>query len=215
MTVTLLASLACADAALAFCDRHPGADAAVEKTLERLREVLLHAHRLRALQWAAMEEMERAGRERDALARAFRERVDPLVRLAHAVAQAHGIPELRLRRPGKVESPGNFLPAVRRLLRAAHHHRRLLLEAGMPRHMLTALGRECSALHAAQDRRRAAAESQVAMGAERKRTCREAMRLVRHLDALFRIRFLAAPELLAEWHAVLGRGREGSERSVA
>lgn len=215
MRATVLAKLDCARAALLFCDRHPGWNEAITATTERLRHWLVQAERMRLQQLAALEEMERAGWERQELARAFKERVQPLLQLAVTVAQVREVPELRLRHLGKVEAPGNFLRAARQSLAAAQRHRAMLQEAGMPPAMLPALLRDYQALRTAHHRRRTSLEVHAAATADTERAGREAMRLVRHLDALFRIRFLAAPEVLAEWQMVLGRGREGSARSVA
>jgi hypothetical protein len=216
MRTTIRLKLECARAVLAFCRRHPGSTGVAEEAEQRLSQLLAQADRLQEQQRVVREEMELARRARDELARSFKARSDVLLRIAGSVAEEQGIRELRLRRPGRVESPGTFLRIACVNIDTALTHQSLLLVAGMPGHMLEALGAELTALQQAHHRRSTSAAVYAAATADLEAIGREAMRVVRHLDALYRIRFLAAPERLAEWSAVVGGrwGREGEKASA-
>jgi hypothetical protein len=80
--------------------------------------------------------------------------------------------------------------------------------------MLEALRADLDALQAAHDRRVTSTAVYSAATADLATLAAEAMLIIRHLDALNRIRFAAAPERLAEWKGVStvrwGRAGDGA-----
>jgi hypothetical protein len=98
--------------------------------------------------------------------------------------------------PYRVAYPGRFLRAVRHDIDTATTHQPLLVKYGMPSQMLEALRAGLDSLQAAHDRRATRAAVYSVTTAD---LAGQAMPVVKHLDALTRIRFLAAPDRLKEW----------------
>jgi hypothetical protein len=217
MRHTVRLKLECARAVLAFSRRYPGSAPATQEAEERLGRLMSQATTLMDQERFAQEEMETAARTRDQLARALKERIDVLLRLAAAVALGEGIGALRLRLRLRLTGPGNFLRDARHVIDTASAHQPLLLRYGMPGGMLEALRADLDALQRAHDRRLTSSAVYSAAAADLATLAAEAMLIIRHLDALNRIRFAAAPERLAEWLAVstVRWGRAGDEADRA
>ncbi len=214
MRVTVRLKLEHAERVLAFCRRHPGGVPAAQEAEMRLSHLLAQATMLMEQARLAEGEMEQALTTRDELARHFKQRVEVLLRLAATVAEQSAVSELRLRVRFRAAAPGTYLKAARQALDTAAAHQPLLLRYGMPSQMLEVLRSDLEALEAAHGRRLTAARVTAAASLDLAGIATEALRIVRHLDALNRIRFAAAPEWLAEWDGVrrVEWGREGGTR---
>jgi hypothetical protein len=217
MRHTVRLKLDCARGVLAFCRRYPGSAPATLEAEDRLERLMAQATILRDQERFAQEEEETAARMRDQLARSLKERLDVLLRLAAAVALGQGIGELRIRVRLRLTGPGIFLRAARQVIDTANAHQSLLVRYGMPGGMLNTLSAELDSLQAAHNRRVTSTAVHAAAAADLATLAAEAMLIIRHLDALNRIRFAAAPDRLAEWLAVStvrwGRVGDRADRS--
>jgi hypothetical protein len=138
----------------------------------------------------------------------LQERLGQLVRLGRAVALRETEPALRLNVAFGRTREARFPEAARAALAAATLHQRILLEHGLPPGMLEELNEELNYYLAARDRRAKALAADRSATAEFARLAHGALAIMRHLDALFRIRHADEPDRLAEWQAALG-GRAG------
>lgn len=143
-------------------------------------------------------------------AAALRERVTPglrlqlahLVRLAAAVAAQEGDQALRANLRFGALTRIIPLDSAKAALDTATRYRELLLRYGMPGEMLETLSRDLDRYAVALAQRDDASATIAAANADLERTAGEAHLIIRHLDALNRIRFADHPDRLAEWDAV-------------
>jgi hypothetical protein len=184
----------------AFLVLHPMTGPAGTDPNGRLGTLLDLADRIRQQLGLARAAIEAARAERERLALSVRELLAHLVRLA-AVAGA--------------EEPGSDLclevrfaarktklhVEAREAVAEAEAHRALLERYGMPSWLPAEL-RAALDRHDDTVRREATALAAVAAAdAELEEVAREAFRIIRHLDALNRLRLASDPARLAEWHA--------------
>lgn len=199
MPTTVRLKLDCLPRALEFFVRHPDRSPVVERLLERVEA--LHA-RTRALLGAKL----RAHGEAAAAVAARERAMVPLLtllgqvrRLTRAVALHEGAAELRDGfRIGPItrDIP---LARARRALDTATRYRELLDRYGMPPGMLARLREELGRYAEAEAQRAEAAATIVRANAELAATAAEGLLVIRHLDALTRIRFADNAERRAEW----------------
>jgi hypothetical protein len=190
---------ACANAVLEFCRRLPDQSLVAVELVAGLESLIEQTRCLLARHKAARQEWDAATEEREAVVGPLKERMCHLIRLAAVVAARERLPELRLKVQWSRTRRGSLLPAARAALAAAGRHEQLLLRAGMPPDMLAEVGSALDRYEAAQDRRTAAHVAQSAASADLHGLAQVAMHIVRHLDALNRMRFAGQPDLLAEW----------------
>jgi len=184
----------------AFLVLHPMTGPAGTDPNGRLGTLLDLADRIRQQLGLARAAIEAARAERERLALSVREQLAHLARLA-AVAAA--------------EEPGSDLCLVvrfaarktrlhaqaREAVAEAEAHRALLERFGMPSWLPAEL-RAALDRHDDTVRREATTlAAVVAADAELEEVAREAFRVIRHLDALNRLRLASDPARLAEWHA--------------
>jgi hypothetical protein len=122
-----------------------------------------------------------------------------LVGISKAAARTQpGITVHRGVQTGRVNET-RFLTTARVAVAEATARKDILNSAGMPENLLESLTAELDEYEAVQARQRNALAAQVAASAELTIVAREVVAVLRHLDALHRLRFKAEPDLLAAW----------------
>jgi len=139
-----------------------------------------------------------------------------VVRLARAAAMHEGDVELGANLRFGTITRDIPLDRARAALDTATRYRGLLDRYGMPEGMLERLGEALGRYAAAVEQRTDASATISAANADLEATAREALLVIRHLDALNRIRFAGDPERRAEWSTArnVRWGKPGAGRST-
>ncbi len=202
MPTNVRLKLDCIPRVLAFCRRHPECSAAALQALARLEAMFELTRSLLATKLRVHGELPLAIAARDRMAAPLAEQLTQVVQLARAAAlhEGDGVLVASLAGVGKI-TPELPLDRAEAVLEIALRHRTLLDRYGMPEGMLDRLG-ETVARYAAQVARRIEASATIAEANDRLEiTATEAHRVIKHLDALYRIRFSDDPVRWAEWRS--------------
>ncbi len=184
-----------------FCRSHPDPSLAAIAAVANLESLLNHARALMGAQRLSEEEARSARSQREAIAGPLRQRLSHLIRLAAAVAEQERRPPFLPTVPLGATRGGQLLEAGRAALAVATEHRALLLHYGMPERLLDDLARDLERFASFQRRRPSADTPGTSAGAELRALIQEALIVVKHLDALNRLRLAEDPPRLAEWLA--------------
>lgn len=139
-----------------------------------------------------------------------------LHRFLHLVALTENLPELRVPTLRlRADAVGAFIRDARAQLHLASRHEALLIQYHMPVVMLKVLTGQVTEAEDLHRRRLAAAAVSGQVALELGRLLADIALLLRRLDALNRLRFLAAPERLIEWRAALALPRTLAEAPAA
>jgi hypothetical protein len=187
---------------------HPPQDRASATAVKCLEHLLEQADDLARRQMQARFEAEAAREQMREQVGPLKERLGQLVRLGRAVALRENEPRLRLTVSLGKTREARFPEAARAALASATAHLELLLEQGLPAEMLEELNDELNYYLAARDRRARALSTDRSATTEFTLLAHKAQAIMRHLDALFRIRHADEPDRLIEWQAALS-GRAG------
>jgi hypothetical protein len=181
-------------------DPHPSPAARI--ALNRLETLLAQVEGVEQAQQESQREAREALEEREQIAASLAAHRSHLTRLLAAVAAAEGQPQLRLRprlySNGKVGCMARACEALRRV----EDHRELLRSYGLPETLPDRLAEDIARYEEAEKRRAASSDQALRASAALVTAAREAHTIIRHLDALTRLRLAGKPQRLAEWHAV-------------
>ncbi|MEO8139351.1 MAG: hypothetical protein ABI742_06885 [Gemmatimonadota bacterium] len=200
MPTSVRLKLECVPRVLGYFRRHPELlCAAAQKAVGRLERLAERTRALFGIKLRAQGELSAATAERDGCAGPLLELLAQVVGLARAAALHEGDAEL-----GAALRFGSLtrlipLERARAALDTALRSAELLNRYGMPEGMLEELGDVLGRYAAAAERRAAAIEAIAAANAELELLAQEGLLVIRHLDALNRIRLAGHPEKRAEW----------------
>jgi len=201
MRFTIRLKFDAAQRALAFCRDRPDPNPAAAPSVARLGQLLDEAAAQEAAQARCRNAAAAARTERDHYLERIRNRASDLVHLASSAAVQEGIVALNLRLPMRRGTRLGFIAEVRHTLTVARGHEELLCRYGLPVSLLGNLeadlisyeaAEQCGAGHDAE--RIESTGTLAALGLE-------AHKLIRHLDALNRIRFSDNPAAADAWRA--------------
>jgi hypothetical protein len=181
-----------------FPDPAPAAVAA----LGRLQAVFEKVRALLGARLKAQQELSAAGAGRDGVTPRLRADLVHLVRIAGVAAVHEGLFELRVSlRPGRLT---RHIPrdAGRVALEASTRYREVLIRYGMPEEMLARIRRDLDRHCAVLEARAAASAAIAETNLELALLAEEARLIIKHLDALTRLRFAEDPERLVIWGRV-------------
>lgn len=201
MPTNVRLKLDCVPRVLAFCRRFPELGAAALQTRERLEAISTLVRGLFATKLRAHEELAMAIAARDSMAAPLADLLAQVVRLARTAALHEDDAELGASlRVGKI-TPDLPLDRAQAVLDIALRHRKLLDSYGMPEGMLDRLREGVARYRAVVEQRIEASATIAGANARLEMTATDAHRLIKHLDALYRIRFSDDPARLAEWRS--------------
>lgn len=174
----------------------------------RLAAALARGDELAARERAAEAEGEQLARERTKVAAPLREQAEQLAQFLRLVAAGEGKPALHCRTPRyRPRAIGAWLRDVRALLPLANDHTVLLARYGLPIGLVGVLTDRLNVVEDLHRRRLAATATATEVTQELLRLTAELSVVLRHLDALNRLRFATAPGRLTEWRAALATPR--------
>ncbi len=187
---------------LAYCRLDTGLCPAALAAVARLESLSTRTRSRLAAVLRARSELSAATRVRDQLMGPLRSVLGQIVRLAVAAALQEGDPGLQAEFRIGALTKTIPLDAARVALDTATRHRDLLLRYGMPEELLDRLRTELDRYAAALQQQAEASATIGAANADLAAAAREGVGIIRHLDALNRIRLAGDPERLAEWQRV-------------
>lgn len=202
---------------LKFCREHPNPLSAAREAVGRLIVLHMHVSDLLATWSRATEQLEAEGVSTDRVTPRLRGDLVLLVRIADVAADQEKDERLR--------AGLRFGPLTRNLplnaglaaLEAAFWNRAIYIRYGMPEEVLARLRRELDEHCAVLERRAELTATIAAATRDLTRLADEARLIIKHLDALNRIRFAEDPERLALWRRAQavpwGKGPGESGRS--
>lgn len=202
MPTSVRLKLECVPRVLAFCRRHPDLCAAALHSHEKLERIEQRSRALFATKLRAHGELSAAVAARERSAGPLSELLGQVVRLARAAAMHEGDAELGANLRFGTITRDIPLDRARAALDTATRYRDLLDRYGMPAGMLERLGEALGRYAAAVEQRADASATIAAANADLEMTAQEALLVIRHLDALNRIRFSGDPVRQAEWRSV-------------
>lgn len=174
----------------------------------RLAAALARGEELAAQERAAEAEGQQLARERSKVAAPLREQAELLAQFLRLVAAGEGKPALHRPTPRyRPRAIGAWLRDVRALLPLANEHTILLARYGLPIGLVGVLSDRLGVVEDLHRRRLAATATITQVAQELTRLAAELGIVLRHLDALNRMRFAATPGRLTEWRAALATPR--------
>jgi hypothetical protein len=204
---------------LEFYLAYPDPTPAAVEAVGRLRGVSDRTRTLIATQLKAQGALSAGALARERVIPRLRLDLAHVVRIARAAAEHERDDELRASLRAGPLTRTIPLDAARAALDTATRYRDLLLRYGMPEGMLARLRRDLDRYCAALEQRADASATIAAANIDLARLADEARTIIRHLDALNRIRYAEDPESQAAWDrasmvrwgkAALRRGRSAT-----
>lgn len=194
--------LEAASRALRFCLTHPDPSPAAAESVTRLGELLASAAARGTAQYRSQREALEARAERNRLHHALRTRLPALLHLTALVAGREGNGELAIRLARDTRSAGaTFMAEVRRALTQARKEQELLVRYGLPGTLLDELEADLMRCELAERLRTEREAAGAAASTALDELAEEAHQIVRHLGALYRLRFANDPVALDAWRA--------------
>lgn len=187
---------------LLFYREYPDPAPAARAAVGRLRGVSDHTRGLLATNLTAQGELSAGAIARERVVPRLRLDLAHLVRIAEVASAHEGDDEVRASLRAGPLTRTIPLDAARAALGAATRHGELLLRYGMPEGMLERLRRDLDRYCAVLEKRADASATIAAANTDLARLADEARSIIRHLDALNRIRFSEDPQRQAEWDRV-------------
>ncbi len=188
--------------ALRFCLAHPDPNPAAAQSVARLDQLLASAAARGTAQYQSQREALDARAQRNRLHHALRTRLPALLHLTALVAGREGNGELAIRLARDTRSAGaSFMAEVRRALVQARKEQELLARYGLPDTLLDELEADLLRYELAERMRTEREAAGAAASTALDELAEEAHQVVRHLDALYRLRFADDPGALDAWRA--------------
>jgi hypothetical protein len=191
--------LDCVPRVLAFCRRHPDLCAAARQACDKLEALSARTRALFAKKLRAHGELAAAIAARGRIQGPLVEELTQVVRLARAAALHEGGAELGASLRFDKISADIPVDRAQAVLERALRHRELLDRYGMPAGMLDRLGEAVGEYAAVVEQRIEASATIAGANAGLEMVAAEALLVIKHLDALLRIRFSGDPVRQAEW----------------
>lgn len=194
-------TLDAAERVLAFSREHPGEQPAVTSAVEVLTGLAAQATALLA---------QREGGERDwsstvvgkaRVRRGLRVQLEHLVGIADAASLRQPDQAVALRLPSLTAGRAQFAARVRDLVAAARGRQELLATYGLPDGLLGEIEQALARYEGVEGDKWVARQRAVGATAELRQVTRSIAIVLRHLDALNRIRFADDAEVLAAWRS--------------
>ena len=183
----------------AFCQAHPDPNPANQTVATRLHDLVSQSTTLSQLQHSSLVARNTAIDHKTALRASISEAMAAIIGIAKATFRAEPASAVRLRPPRGRTNETAFLTSARVAVAEVQARKDLFIRFGMPETLLDTVTAELNEYEAAVVRQRNALVTQVGASAELAAVTREVMIVLKHLDALHRLRFKNDPDMQAAW----------------
>ncbi len=197
-TITRL-QLNMAGTANAFCKAHPDPNPAGQELAAQLDQQMQRADTLARQQRAFLATSTAATVRKADLRGTLQVHFNSLVVMGRTAARTEPGITFHFRLPRGRTNDSAFVALARVAVAEASARKEVFLKLGMPEDLLDRMTAELNDFEAEIIRQRSAIAAQVGAGAELAALTQEVLSLLKHIDAIHRLRFNNQPELAAAW----------------
>jgi hypothetical protein len=187
--------------AVEFLLAHPDPNATTTAVVTRLTGLRDRLAELARIHFAAQRAVAEAVSHKAELREGLEQQIAALRGLAVTAAATEPGLRIHLRPFRRSLSESAFLAIARVAVAEALNRKDALMALGMPAALLESIATDLDQFEAAISRQQQSLNAQVGAAAEMKLVARDIMGVIRHFDALHKLRFRKDPELLAAWRS--------------